>query len=192
MLTEAVNAASRLEDLICTRQPPRQRGGRKLVMTPDGVALGVPRRVVDSTIVKALVRANRWKIMLESGEYASVTDLAKAEKINLSYLCRVLRLTLLAPDITEALLNGRHGCRFQLMRSMPVSWAEQRIKFDEDGMCQKAECLPTVGGLVHRFRNSNCMPRHSGSRPKGPRARNPVITGVGYWIPGSPLRGAPE
>ena len=40
--------------------------------------------------------------------------------------------------------------------------------------------------------NSNHMPRHSGSRPEGPRARNLVINGIGYWIPGSPLRGAPR
>jgi hypothetical protein len=67
--------------------------------------------------------------MLESGNYASVTDLAKAEKINLSYLCRVLRLTLLAPSITEALLDGKQNCGVQLsnfLRSIPVIWAEQR------------------------------------------------------------------
>jgi hypothetical protein len=68
--------------------------------------------------------------MLESGEYASMTELARAEKINLSYLCRVLRLTLLAPEIAEALLDGRYACRFQLadfLRPMPVIWDEQQI-----------------------------------------------------------------
>jgi len=115
--------------------PPRRRGGRKFVVGPGSTTCTGQRVVFDNSIVKALGRAHRWKAMLESRQYGSMTELAKAEKINLSYLCRVLRLTLLAPDITEALLNGRHGCRFQLMRSMPVSWAEQRIKFDEDGMC---------------------------------------------------------
>jgi hypothetical protein len=85
--------------------------------------------VVDNTIVKALARAHRWKAMLESGEYGSMTELAKVEKINLSYLCRVLRLTLLAPDIAEALVDGKHmtGLKLlDLLRPMPVIWVEQR------------------------------------------------------------------
>src|SRR5947209_19562 len=82
--------------------PPRHRGGRKFVVGMGGITWTGRRVLVDNTIVKALGRAHRWKAMLESGDYASVTDLAKAEKINLSYLCRVLRLTLLAPDVVEA------------------------------------------------------------------------------------------
>jgi hypothetical protein len=113
--------------------PTRQRGGRKFVVGPGGIAWTGRRVVVDNTIVKALGRAHRWKAMLESGEYASVTELAKAEKINLSYLCRMLRLTLLAPDIAEALLDGRHPCRLQLsdlLRPMPVIWTEQQKKLE--------------------------------------------------------------
>ncbi len=67
--------------------------------------------------------------MLDSGEYASLTELAKAEKINLSYLCRVLRLTLLAPDLVEAILNGQDLGSLQLsglLRHFSVFWAEQR------------------------------------------------------------------
>src|ERR1700716_2260226 len=86
--------------------PPRRRGGWKFVVGPGGIAWTGRRVVVDNAIVKALGRAHRWKAMLESGEYGSMTDLATAEKINLSYLCRVLRLTLVAPDIAEALLDG--------------------------------------------------------------------------------------
>jgi hypothetical protein len=110
--------------------PPRRRGGRKFVVGPGGIAWTGPRVVVDNTIVKALGRAHRWKAMLESGEYASMTELAKAEKINLSYLCRMLRLALLAPDLVEALLDGRQQ-QLQLsllLRPMPVIWAEQRNK----------------------------------------------------------------
>ena len=113
--------------------PPRRRGGRKFVVGPGGIAWTGSRVVVDNTIVKALGRAHRWKAMLECGEYASITDLARAEKINLSYLCRVLRLTLLAPDLAEALLDGKHACRLQLsdlLRPIPVIWAEQRNKFE--------------------------------------------------------------
>ena len=73
-----------------------RRGGRKAVVTPDGAAAWAPRPRVDNTLVKALARAHRWKRMLESGDYASVAELAAAERINSSYLSRVLRLTLIA------------------------------------------------------------------------------------------------
>jgi hypothetical protein len=109
--------------------PPRRRAGRKFIVGPGGIAWTGRRVVVDNTIVKALGRAHRWKAMLESGEYASMTELARAEKINLSYLGRVLRLTLLAPEIAEALLDGKYACRFQLsdfLRPFPVIWTEQR------------------------------------------------------------------
>jgi hypothetical protein len=90
-----------------------------------------PRVVVDHAIVKALARAHRWKAMLESGEYVSLTELAKSEKINLSYLCRLLRLTLLAPDVVEAMLDGHHGQLelATLLRPFPLVWAEQRDRF---------------------------------------------------------------
>jgi hypothetical protein len=108
--------------------PPRHRGARKFVVGPGGIAWNGRRVVVDNTIVKALARAYRWKAMLESGEYGSVTDLAKSERINLSYVCRVLRLTLLAPDIAEALLDGRdNGLQLaNLLQPITVIWTEQR------------------------------------------------------------------
>jgi hypothetical protein len=112
--------------------PPRRRGGRKFVVGPGGITWTGRRVVIDNTIVKALGRAHRWKAMLESGDYASVTDLAKAENINLSYLCRMLRLTLLAPDVIQALLDGTQNCRLQLsdfLQSIPLIWAEQRQRF---------------------------------------------------------------
>jgi hypothetical protein len=112
--------------------PPRGRGGRKFVVGPGGIAWTGRRVVVDSAIVKALGRAHRWRAMLEGGEYGSLTELAKAEKISLSYLCRVLRLTLLAPDVTEAFLDGRHT-QLQLsdlLRPIPLIWTEQRQKLE--------------------------------------------------------------
>ncbi len=115
--------------------PPRRRGGRKFVVGPGGITWTGRRVVIDNTIVKALGRAHRWKAMLESGDYASVTDLAKAENINLSYLCRMLRLTLLAPDVIQALLDGTQNCRLQLsdfLQSIPLIWAEQRQRFTKD------------------------------------------------------------
>jgi len=81
----------------------RHQGGRKQVVTPAGATPWIPTPPrVDSTLVKAIVRAHRWRDMLESSGYATIRDLAKAEAINESYLGRVLRLTLLSPEITAA------------------------------------------------------------------------------------------
>jgi hypothetical protein len=107
----------------------RRQGGRKQVVTPAGATPWVPARTrVDSTLVKAIVRAHRWRDMLESGDYATVRDLAKAEAINESYLGRVLRLTLLAPTLIEAILEGRQPANLELddlLRQFPVEWDKQ-------------------------------------------------------------------
>jgi hypothetical protein len=79
-------------------------------------------------MVKAIARAFRWRDMLESGEYATVREIASAERINETYVGRVLRLTLLAPDIVEAVLGGRQPAEVTLaglMRPFPVTWREQ-------------------------------------------------------------------
>jgi hypothetical protein len=77
----------------------RRRGGRKPVLGPDGTAdnWASSSRRVDTALVKAIARGFRWHEMLESGKYSTITEIAAAEKINSSYLSRVLRLTLLAP-----------------------------------------------------------------------------------------------
>ena len=108
----------------------KRRGGRKLVMAPAGEpAWAPPRTRVVNALIKALARAHRWKRMLESGEFATVQDLADAEKINPSYVARILRLTLLAPDLVEAILDGRQAAGLQLedlLTPFPVEWERQR------------------------------------------------------------------
>src|SRR5262245_49024229 len=86
----------------------RRRGGRKLVLAPDGtnVATVLVRRHINNAMVKAIAQAFRWRDMLENGTYATIAEIAAAEKINESYVGRVLRLTLLAPDIVQAILMG--------------------------------------------------------------------------------------
>jgi hypothetical protein len=85
----------------------KRRGGRKQVIGPDGESTWLARPAgFDNTLVKALARAHRWQAMLESGDYATMEELAAAERINASYLARVLRLTLLAPWIVEAMVEG--------------------------------------------------------------------------------------
>ena len=109
---------------LAVRKP---RGGRKLILTPCGMA---PRgsTAADTTLVKALARAFRWRRMLETGRYGTIDELAAAEKINSSYVSRLLRLTLLAPDIVEAILDGRQpeGMTLpRLMEPFPVEWERQ-------------------------------------------------------------------
>jgi hypothetical protein len=107
----------------------RHQGGRKQVVTPAGATPWIPIQPrVDNTMVKAIVRAHRWRDMLESGDYATVRDLAKAQAINESYLGRVLRLTLLAPKIVEAILEGKQPATLELddlMKQFPVEWDQQ-------------------------------------------------------------------
>ena len=110
---------------LAVRKP---RGGRKLILTPGGIA---PRSALaaDTTLVKALARALRWRRMLETGRFGTNDELAAAEKINSSYVSQLLRLTLLAPDIVEAILDGRQpeGLTLPgLMQPFPVEWAGQR------------------------------------------------------------------
>jgi hypothetical protein len=102
-----------------------KRGGRKEIRVPDGSA-EPPRK--DDALVKALARAFRWKRMLESGEFATIAELAEREGIAPSYLTRVLRLTLLAPDLVEAILDGTQGPEVTLARLMqpfPLEWVGQ-------------------------------------------------------------------
>lgn len=110
-----------------------RRGGRKLVIATEGHGYPFsPCLRIDSSMVKAIARAHRWKRMLETGVFATTLDLARAEKINPSYLSRVLRLTLLAPDIVEAILDGRQPISLQLdqlLRPFPVEWDRQRQGF---------------------------------------------------------------
>lgn len=85
-------------------------------------------------MVKALARAHRWHRMIETGEYSSITELAKAERINESYACRLLRLTLLAPDIVEQILNGKQKNKLQLrrlLRPLPTEWARQNRELSD-------------------------------------------------------------
>ncbi|ARJ70280.1 hypothetical protein DRW48_15085 [Paracoccus suum] len=119
--------ATPVPDTVTIHVPFRlvKRGGRKEMQLPEGAS--TPRRP-DDALVKALARAFRWKRMLESSEYATVAELAEREGIAPSYMTRVLRLTLLAPDIVEAILDGKQGPLVTLVRVMepfPVEWNDQ-------------------------------------------------------------------
>jgi hypothetical protein len=101
-------------------------GGRKTIISDLLRAPSQPR--VDNALLKALARAHRWRRLIESGEYASISELAKAEGVNDSYACRILRLTLLAPAIVDDILNERHNSDLmlkRLMKPLPARWDEQ-------------------------------------------------------------------
>lgn len=107
----------------------RHQGGRKQVVTPEGATPWIPRATrIDTTLVKAIVRAHRWRDMLEAGRYSTVRDLANAEGINESYLGRILRLTLLAPTVIESILQGGQPAKLeleQLLKPFPIEWRQQ-------------------------------------------------------------------
>ena len=126
--------AKSIPDTMTIHVPFRvvKRGGRKEMQLPEGAVL--PRRT-DNTVVKALARAFRWKRMLESGEFGTIAELAEREGIAPSYMTRVLRLTLLAPDIVQAILDGRQGPEVTLalvLEPVPAAWNEQRQRYPAD------------------------------------------------------------
>ena len=107
----------------------RKRGGRTLVITPDGVTSApAPRTRVDSALLKALARGFRWRKLLEKGHFATIEEIAEAENINSSYISRVLRMTLLAPEIVEAILAGTQPAgltRAKVLKPFPMEWKRQ-------------------------------------------------------------------
>jgi hypothetical protein len=118
-------------ETLTIRIPMRlqRRGGRKLIMTPEGAAIPTPKPRRDETLVKALVSAHRWRRRIESGQARSITDLAQQEGVTDAYVCRLLPLTCLATDIVEALLDGRQPKGLGLAEMLGnglLGWEEQR------------------------------------------------------------------
>ena len=105
----------------------RRQPGRKTVVTPGGEGTGTSVRTkADPTLLKALARAHRWQKLLDDGRYASISELAAAEKIERGFLGKMLRLTLLAPDVVEAIVDGRQVVDAGLASlNVPSLWREQ-------------------------------------------------------------------
>lgn len=110
----------------------RKRGGRKLILTPDGSPHSPTQRArIDSALLKAVARGFRWKKMLEEGDYQTLEEIANRENINPSYISRVLRMTLLAPEVVEAVLAGRQPPGLTMARAMhpfPMGWRDQSFR----------------------------------------------------------------
>jgi hypothetical protein len=113
----------------------RRRGGRKQIIGPDGAVArqgecgaGVVPVNGDPALIKALARGFRWRRMLEDGRYGSISEMAKAEGVERGYVGSLLRLTLLPPEMVEAILAGRQpeGVTLPaLLEGLPVGWGEQ-------------------------------------------------------------------
>ena len=105
----------------------RRRSGREVIVAPPGCDDWAPPPKIDRALVKALARAHRWQRLLESGQSSTLAELADAERISRRYVCRALRLTLLAPDIVERILEGQPKAGLpQLLQPFPVEWKRQR------------------------------------------------------------------
>jgi hypothetical protein len=115
---------------LVVRIPMRfqRRGGRKRIVAPDGSELApATKPQPNGTLAEALARAHRWQRMLDEGRFASGRELAEAERVSHSYIGRILRLSLLAPDIVQRILDGRQAPQLaQLMKPFPIEWKRQR------------------------------------------------------------------
>jgi hypothetical protein len=115
----------------------KKRSGRKVIVLPDGTyGNPLPMATIDNTMIKAVARAFRWQRLPENGTYGCLDEIAKAEKIGPSFVSRVIRLALLAPDIVEAILAGKQPAHLtlrDLMQPFPVEWARQRLQFGNGG-----------------------------------------------------------
>lgn len=120
---------------IIVRIPMRIKtwGGKKeIIAPPNAPDWAPPPPSPHHAMLKALGRAHRWLQMLESGKVSTMKELAEQEKLNDSYISRILRLTLLAPDIVEAILDGRQPANLtlaDLMEPFPMVWSEQRERW---------------------------------------------------------------
>ncbi len=114
----------------------KKRGGRKEIITPDGLPPVAPGRTpYQKSLIVALARAYRWQKLLDEGEVASISDLARTFKVDASYLSRIMRLTLLAPDIVTAIMVGQEPSKLsleKLTKALPVNWIEQRKQLGFD------------------------------------------------------------
>ena len=108
-------------------------GGRKEIIVPTGqAASGILVPAVQKPLAIALARAHRWRDLLERQRFSSISALANAVKQDPSYVMRILRLTLLAPDIIEAVLTGREPSGLsleRLVKTLPLDWSVQRTMF---------------------------------------------------------------
>ena len=110
----------------------RRDGRRRILPRPaphseDRLAAG-GAEVANASLCLAIARAHLWREKLENGEVSSIAELAQALGVDSAYIRRVLRLTLLSPEIIERVLAGSEppGLSLERLRRFPLIWGEQR------------------------------------------------------------------
>jgi 16S rRNA U516 pseudouridylate synthase RsuA-like enzyme len=107
----------------------KRRGGRKQVIVPGGANSGASTQPsTNASLALTIARAHRWRELLEQGRYRSIRSLAQELGVDNSYVARLLRLSLLAPDIVEAILDGAEpsGLSLEKLYRAPMEWERQR------------------------------------------------------------------
>ena len=125
---EPTNTESRLTLSIAAKHQRVGMETKMVIAAPN--TQRHPHRV-DPSIAKLVIKAHRLSEVFFSDHYMTMKALAEKESINPSYLTRLIRLTFLAPDITQALLEGNHPITLTASRLLrntrfPVDWQEQR------------------------------------------------------------------
>ena len=127
-------------DSVTVRIPMKmkRRGGRKMIIIPDGLSDATPPRSdCNVPLAVAVARAHHWHEMFLSGRYTTATELARKLGLDRSYVTRMMRLALLAPDIVDAIMNGREPEELTFkkltVKPVPLSWSEQRRCWGFDG-----------------------------------------------------------
>ena len=95
-------------------------------------ACGERAAVADRQRRRRLQRAVRWRKRVDEDAYATIEDLARAKGVHATYVRRVLRLTLLGPEVVEAILDGRQAEEFrleELLEGVPLIWDDQHTHF---------------------------------------------------------------
>lgn len=103
--------------------------GRRQVVVPQGISTTLTGETAPTALQIALVRGHRWLRQIESGKVTNLSEIAKQEKLDRSYISRMVNLTTLAPDIVAAILDEtlpENVSLFDLAVDTPLSWEEQR------------------------------------------------------------------
>jgi hypothetical protein len=110
----------------------QRKGGRRFIIMPSDAARQYETPKQHEPLVKALLKAFHWKELLDTGAFDNLAEIARKEKLNKSYMLRVFKLTLLAPDIVAAILDGKQPkclTAMDFLKSIPADWREQRQRF---------------------------------------------------------------
>lgn len=121
----------------------KRRHSSKLIVPPAGTTFVRTTSSFDLPLIRTIGKAFYWQKMIDTGEVANATELARRFKLEPGWVCEVLRMTRLAPDIIRAVLDGQQPRHLNLhalrgrQAEVPLDWKEQRKLFDFQSAIQK-------------------------------------------------------